>query len=74
MGKYKLMVEIARNQKDVFIADWNTKKQAIGAIKVTVANLEPFEYGFHDDADKGRYFVVCDDKIIYKSKWYEIPR
>ena len=68
------MLEIARNQKDVFIAEWGTKKQAIGAIKVSVAYLEPFEYGFHNDEDKGRYYVVYDDKIIYKSKWYEIPR
>lgn len=74
MAEYKVMLEIARNQKDELIKVWNNKEQAIGNVQIIAAYLESFEYGFHDDADKGRYYVVCDDKIIYKSKWYEIPR
>lgn len=74
MRKFKVMLEVARNQKDEFIKDWGTKEQAIGHVKIIIAYFELFEYGFHNDADKGRYYVVCDDKIIYKSKWYEIPR
>lgn len=74
MGKYKVMLEVARNQKDEFIKDWDSKEQAIGNIKVIVAYLESFEYTFANKEDMGRYYVVCDDKIIYKSKWYEIPR
>lgn len=74
MAEYKVMLEIARNQKDELIKVWNNKEQAIGNVKIIAAYLESFEYEFHDDADKGRYYVVCDDKIIYKSKWYEIPR
>ena len=74
MGKYKVMLEIARNQKDEFIKDWDTKEQAIGNVKVIVAYLESYEYGLVNKEDKGRYYVICDDKIIYKSKWYEIPR
>lgn len=74
MGKYKVMLEIARNQKDEFIKDWDTKKQAIGNIKVIVAYLESYEFGLSEKEDKGRYYVVYEDKIIYKTKWYEIPR
>lgn len=74
MGKYKVMLEIARNQKDEFIKDWDTKKQAIGNIKVIVAYLESYEFGLSKKEDKGRYYVVYEDKIIYKTKWYEIPR
>ena len=74
MGKYKVMLEVARNQKNELVSEWDEEKQAIGAIKVAVSYFEAYEYGFNDDEDKGRYYVVCDDKIIYKSKWYEIPR
>lgn len=74
MGKYKVMLEITRNQKDELIKEWGTKEQAIGNVKVIVAYLESFECGFHNETDKGRYYVICGDKIIYKSKWYEIPR
>ena len=73
MGKYKVMLEVAKNQKDEFIKDWDTKEQAIGNVKVIVAYLESYEYGLCNKEDKGRYYVVCDDKIISKSKWYEIP-
>ena len=74
MGKYKVMLEVARNQKDELIKGWDSKEQAIGHIKVIVAYLEDFDYTFANKEDMGRYYVVCDDKIIYKSMWYEIPR
>ena len=74
MGKYKVMLEVARNQKDELIKGWDSKEQAIGYIKVIVAYLEDFDYTFANKEDMGRYYVVCDDKIIYKSMWYEIPR
>lgn len=74
MGKYKVMLEVKRNQKDELIKDWDTEEQAIGNVNVIVADLEDFDYTFAKKEDMGRYYVVCDDKIIYKSKWYEIPR
>lgn len=74
MKKYKVMLEIARNPKVKIVSEWSEKKQAIGAIKVTVSYLEAYEYGFHNEEDKGRYYVVCDAEIVYTSKWYEIPR
>lgn len=74
MGKYKVMLEVARSQKDELVSEWNEEKQAIGAIKVAVSYFEAYEYGFHDDKDKGRYYVVYDGKTVYTSKWYEIPR
>lgn len=74
MGKYKVMLEVARNQKDELIKEWDTKEQAIGNVKVIVADLEAFEYTFAQKEDMGRYYVIYDDKIIYKTMWYEIPR
>lgn len=74
MGKYKVMLEVPRNQKDELIKEWDTKEQAIGYVKVIVADLEDYDYTFAKKEDMGRYYVVCDDKIIYKSIWYEIPR
>lgn len=74
MGKYTVMLEVARNQKDELIKEWNSKEQAIGNVKVIEAYLEDFDYTFAKKEDMGRYYVICDDKIIYKSKWYEIPR
>lgn len=74
MGKYKVMLEVARNQKDELIKVWDTKEQAIGNVKVIVAYLESYEYTFAKKEDMGRYYVICDNKIVYKSKWYEIPR
>lgn len=74
MGKYKVMLEVARNQKDEFIKDWNTREQAIGYVKAIVAYFEDYDYTFAKKEDKGRYYVICNDKIIYKTMWYEIPR
>lgn len=74
MGKYKVMLEVARNQKDEYIKDWDTKEQAIRYINVIVADLIDFDYTFANKEDMGRYYVICDNKIIYKSIWYEIPR
>lgn len=74
MRKYKVMLEVARNQKDEFIKDWGTKEQAIGNVKIIEAYLEDFDYSFAKKEDMGRYYVVCDNEIIYRSKWYEIPR
>lgn len=74
MGKYKVMLEVARNKKDEFIKDWDTKEQAIGNVKDIVACLEDYDYTFANKEDMGRYYVICDNKIIYKSIWYEIPR
>ena len=74
MGKYKVMLEVARNQKDELIKEWDTEEQAIGNVKVIIADLEAFEYTFAKKEDMGRYYIICDDKIIYKTMWYEIPR
>lgn len=74
MGKYKVMLEVARNQKDELIKDWDTLEQAIGHVKVIVDDLEDFDYTFAKKEDMGRYYVICDNNIVYKSKWYEIPR
>ena len=68
------MVEVERTQEAEFIKAWDTEEKALGNVKVIVADLEAFEYTFAKKEDMGRYYIICDDKIVYKSIWYEIPR
>lgn len=47
---------------------------AIGYIRYVVRYLEPFQEGFHNEEDEGRYYIFNGIEQTYISRTYEIPR
>lgn len=74
MKKYKVFLMVKRNKYDKMVFETEKEKFAIGYIKNMVRYLEPFEEGFHDEEDKGRYYIFNGIEPTYFSRAYEIPR
>lgn len=74
MKKYKVYLMVKRNKYDEMVFETEDEKFAIGYIKNVVRYLEPFEKGFHDEEDEGRYYIFNGIEPTYFSRTYEIPR
>ena len=74
MKKYKVFLMVKRNKYDKIVFETEEEKFAIGYIKNVVRYLEPFEEGFHDEEDEGRYYIFNGIEPTYFSRTYEIPR
>ena len=74
MSKFKVFLSVKREKEDKLVFENDEEKFAVGFIKNVTRYLEPFEEGFHEDEDRGRYYVQDGKETTYHSRWYEIPR
>lgn len=73
MKKYKVFLSVKRNKEDKLVFESEEEKFARGFINNVTSYLEPFDEGYHDEEDKGRYYIMNGIEPIYFSKSYEIP-
>lgn len=74
MKKYKVYLTVKRNKDDKMVFETEDEIAAIVYIKNVVRYFEPFEEGFHDEEDEGRYYIFNGIEQTYISRTYEIPR
>lgn len=74
MKKYKVFLMVKRNKCDKIVFESENELAALGYIKYVVSYLEPFEEGFHNEEDEGRFYIFNGIKPTYISRTYEIPK
>ena len=65
---------IKRSKYDKIVFESENELAALGYIKYVVSYLEPFEEGFHDEEDEGRYYIFNGIETTYLSRTYNIPK
>ena len=74
MNNYEIYIHVIRERKDTLVFRCDSYEQALAFVFNTTHYFEPFKQNFHEDEDKGRYHIVKNGKVLYRTKWYEIPR
>ena len=73
MKKYKVFLTVKRNKYDKMVFETDDEIAALNFIKTVVRYFEPFEEGFHNEEDEGRYYIYNGIETTYISRAYEIP-